>query len=147
MLKAQASSEYLVRHEDHRWFRLKPDLLVKNKQHTCMILDTKWKLLDASKKNGRDKYNLSQADFYQLYAYGQHYLCGGEGDIVLIYPKTDAFTEPLSVFNFPMNEKMRLWVVPFCLRERRLKLPKVSGLESIFFGEIGVTEYVNQRFN
>jgi 5-methylcytosine-specific restriction enzyme subunit McrC len=75
-LKTQATSQYLVEHDGQQWFRLKPDLLVKQNQTTRLVLDTKWKLLDAAKKSGREKYQLSQADFYQLYAYGQHYLDG-----------------------------------------------------------------------
>ena len=113
---------------------MKPDLLVKQKQTTRLVLDTKWKLLDAAKKNGREKYQLSQADFYQLYAYGHHYL-DGTGDIVLIYPKTDTFTEPLPVFDFPKAIGMRLWVLPFCLKERRLKLPASLQLQLVFVGE------------
>jgi 5-methylcytosine-specific restriction enzyme subunit McrC len=138
ILKAQASSQYLVAHDDQRWFRLKPDLLVKQKQTTRLVLDTKWKLLDAEKKNGREKYQLSQADFYQLYAYGHHYL-DRPGDIVLIYPKTETFTEPLPVFDFPKVREMRLWVLPFCLEKGHLKLPASEDLLSIFVGENGNT--------
>lgn len=129
-LKAQASSQHLVVHDDQRWFRLKPDLLVKHKQTTRLVLDTKWKLLDAVKKNGREKYQLSQSDFYQLFAYGHHYL-NGTGDIVLVYPKTDAFTEPLPVFEFPKANGMRLWVLPFCLQRRKVLLPTSSNLQAV----------------
>jgi 5-methylcytosine-specific restriction enzyme subunit McrC len=131
VLKAQASSQHLVAHDDQQWFRLKPDLLIKQKQTTRLVLDTKWKLLDAAKKNGREKYQLSQADFYQLYAYGHHYL-DGTGDIVLIYPKTDAFTQPLPVFDFPKAIGMRLWVLPFCIKRRELLLPEAPELRSVF---------------
>jgi 5-methylcytosine-specific restriction enzyme subunit McrC len=131
VLKAQASSQHLVAHENLRWFRLKPDLLVKDKHETHLVLDTKWKLLDATKNNAREKYQLSQADFYQLYAYGHHYL-DGNGDVVLIYPKTDAFTQPLPVFGFPKATGMRLWVLPFCLKERRLILPASPQLKAMF---------------
>jgi 5-methylcytosine-specific restriction enzyme subunit McrC len=131
VLKAQASSQHLVDHDNQRWFRMKPDLLVKHQQSTRLVLDTKWKLLDTSKRNGLEKYQLSQSDFYQLYAYGQHYL-DGSGDIVLIYPLTDAFNEPLPVFEFPKANGMRLWVLPFCLKERRLMLPASQQLTSIF---------------
>ena len=135
VLKTQASSQHLVAHEEQQWFRLKPDLLVKHgkSKNTCLVLDTKWKLLDAAKKNGREKYQLSQADFYQLYAYGHHYL-DGAGDIVLIYPKTDAFTDPLPVFDFPKTPEMRLWVLPFCLKRRHLMLPdQPSALNKYIF--------------
>jgi len=143
VLKAQASRQHLVAHEDQRWFRLKPDLLVKQGQNTRLVLDTKWKLLDAAKKNGREKYQLSQADFYQLHAYGHHYL-DGAGDLVLIYPKTDAFTDPLPVFNFTKSG-MRLWVLPFCLRERRLRLPTSPQLQSIFVMENSNAERVKEN--
>ena len=131
VLKAHASNQYLVVHDDQRWFRLQPDLLVKQKQVTRLVLDAKWKLLDAAKKSGREKYQLSQADFYQLYAYGHHYL-DGTGDIVLIYPKTDAFAEPLPVFEFPKANGMRLWVLPFCLAKRQLMLPASPAFDTIF---------------
>lgn len=141
VLKAQASSQYLVTHEDQRWFRLKPDLLVKQKQATRLVLDTKWKLLDSTKKNGREKYQLSQADFYQLYAYGHHYLddyLDGNGDIVLIYPKTDAFSEPLPVFEFPKANGIRLWVLPFCLQRRQLMLPASPAFDVTFIQESSI---------
>jgi 5-methylcytosine-specific restriction enzyme subunit McrC len=86
------------------------------------VLDTKWKLLDGRKANGTDKYGLSQGDFYQLQAYGQSYL-DGNGDVVLIYPKTAAFDQPLPVFEFPKIEGLRLWVLPFCLKTRRIAIP------------------------
>jgi 5-methylcytosine-specific restriction enzyme subunit McrC len=131
VLKAQASGQHLVAHESQRWFRLKPDLLVNDKRGTQLVLDTKWKLLDATQNSAREKYQLNQADFYQLYAYGHHYL-DGHGDVVLIYPKTDAFTQPLPVFAFPKASGMRLWVLPFCLTKRRLMLPVSPQLKSMF---------------
>lgn len=131
-LKEQASSKYLVTHEGEKWFRLKPDLLVKHGEKHCLILDTKWKLLYAKKNNGNDKYDLSQADFYQLYAYGHNYL-KGNGDLVLIYPKTDDFPKPLPVFEFQESSgKMRLWVLPFCLEKRQLILPPDKTLYKYF---------------
>lgn len=131
VLKAQTSSEHLVAHRDEQWFRMKPDLLVRERQNTRLILDTKWKLLDAANSNAREKYQLSQGDFYQLYAYGHHYL-NGVGDVALVYPKSDAFSDPLPVFEFPKAPGMRLWVLPFCLQERRLKLPDSAKLGSFF---------------
>jgi 5-methylcytosine-specific restriction enzyme subunit McrC len=132
-LKTQARSRHLVRHCEKNWFQLKPDLLVRNSERDLLVLDTKWKLLDGLKANGTDKYGLLQSDFYQLQAYGLSYL-DGEGDVVLIYPKTDDFADPLPVFNFPKTSGMRLWVLPFCLEERSLKLPAFTQLELIFIG-------------
>lgn len=131
ILKAQARSHHLVRHLAQNWFRLKPDLLIREGGRDALVLDTKWKLLDSLKANGTDKYGLSQADFYQLQAYGQSYL-GGQGDVVLIYPKTEAFTQPLPVFDCLHTEGLRLWVVPFCLNARRLVGPESQPFLAVF---------------
>ena len=131
ILKMQARSQHLVRHQEQNWFRLKPDFLVKDTTGNKVVLDTKWKLLDGAKANGTDKYGLSQADFYQLHAYGRNYL-DGQGDVVLIYPRTDTFNRPLPVFDFPKASGLRLWVLPFCLRARALILPDGSDLGTVF---------------
>ena len=121
---------------DEGWFQLKPDLLLTDSTVNRMVLDTKWKLIDGSKDNSRDKFGLSQADFYQMYAYGQTYL-QGDGDIVLIYPKTADFNQALKVFKFPESEKLRLWVLPFCLDKKYLIVPNCGSL----------SKYLHEKFN
>jgi 5-methylcytosine-specific restriction enzyme subunit McrC len=130
VLKTQARSQHLVLHQEQKWFQLKPDLLIRRGDNNLLVLDTKWKLLDARKRNGLEKYGLSQSDFYQLQAYGQSYL-NGRGDVVLIYPRTAAFGQPLDVFEFPKTNGLRLWVLPFCLDSGRLLLPKDVDLNLI----------------
>lgn len=131
LLKTQARSRHLVRHCGQDWFRLKPDLLVRDAGRDVFVLDTKWKLLDGSRSNGNDKYGLSQGDFYQLQAYGRSYL-DGEGDVALIFPKTDCFDEPLPVFEFSAIVGLRLWVLPFCLKSRRLVVPAEASFAGRF---------------
>lgn len=121
-LKAPAASQYLTRHNEQPWFQLRPDFLLLEGTSTT-VLDAKWKRLDASKDNSKDKYGLSQADFYQLYAYGQKYLRGC-GRLVLLYPQTANFRESLSPFFF--NDLLRLDVVPFDLTSGKL----VGGMPS-----------------
>ena len=133
-LKKGARSTSLVKHLNKEWFLLEPDLLIKKEATNQVVLDTKWKLLDASKTSGSDKYGLSQSDFYQLYAYGHNYL-DGQGDVVLIYPKTATFDEPLPVFEFPKSNGLRLWVLPFCLNTRVLMYPADCTLVSFLANE------------
>lgn len=89
-------------------------------------MDTKWKQLNSNKTSGTDKYGLSQADFYQMFAYGHKYLAG-QGQLVLIYPATETFKEPIqSSFDYDAN--LKLWVVPFDIDPAvkdgdRMKLP------------------------
>ena len=130
-LRTQARSFSLVRHLEQDWFRLKPDLLVQEAGKNRLVLDTKWKLLDDRKATGADKYGLDQGDFYQLHAYGQSYL-DGQGDVVLIYPRTDAFNRALPVFDFLKSKGLRLWVLPFCLHQRVLVLSTDGSLDVWF---------------
>lgn len=120
-LRTQACNQHLVRHQAQAWFRLKPDLLVRRAGQNAVVLDTKWKLLDSAAADRARKYGLGQGDFYQMHAYGRSYL-NGCGDVVLIYPSTDTFNRPLPVFEFPSAPGLRLWVLPFCLRCKRLHL-------------------------
>ncbi|HBR8090638.1 TPA: McrC family protein, partial [Klebsiella pneumoniae] len=52
-----------------------------------------------------------QADFYQMFAYGQKYL-GGNGEMYLIYPAHDDFSQPIPQ-HFAFSETLKLWVVPY----------------------------------
>jgi len=117
VLQASARKHHLVRHEGQPWFTLVPDFLLIDGERT-LVLDTKWKRIDQSLGNATDKYGLSQADFYQLYAYGERYL-GGAGDVQLVYPKTSTFSKPLPVFGF--SDALRLWVTPFDLEAGRIE--------------------------
>ena len=120
-LRTQLNNKYLVKHKTKQkekpLFQLKPDLAIQHRQDNklLLILDTKWKLLDISSY----QYGLKQSDFYQMFAYGHQYL-EGKGDLVLIYPKTERFQEPLSPFYY--SEALTLWVVPFCLENNKLIL-------------------------
>ena len=117
-LKTQAAKYSLVEeHNDSSIFKLKPDLLVIKDKQTVCVMDTKWKLLDSSDR--KNKYGISQADMYQLYAYGHKYLKGNEHKkLMLIYPKTDKFKEPLPVFKY--EDGFELLIVPFDLESGKL---------------------------
>lgn len=118
-LKQQASSHCLTHHNGNDWFRLKPDIVIYDKSRIVTVMDTKWKLLDASLNTTKDKYNLNQADMYQLYAYGEKYL-NGQGDLYLIYPKHVGFTEALALFEF--KPELTLYVVPYDLETDQCSL-------------------------
>jgi 5-methylcytosine-specific restriction enzyme subunit McrC len=115
-LREQVQSKTLVSHGDNHWFRLKPDIvLYDHDDKPCVVMDTKWKLLDTQQDNGSRKYDISQSDMYQMFAYGQKYL-GGKGTLVLIYPKSETFQESIKlpfVFSDDGEAKLELYVVPF----------------------------------
>jgi len=85
--------------------RLRPDLVLRKNDQT-LVLDTKWKWIDATQTT--KNYGIDQADLYQLYAYGQKYEAQ---EVCLIYPKNASFTAPLAVFEY--QPSLRLRVLPF----------------------------------
>ena len=142
-LSTQSQSKSLVKHDGNNYFRLKPDLLIKhaagdNKGKNYSVLDTKWKLVYQTQNNGTDKYGLSQSDFYQMFAYGHKYL-NGHGDLYLIYPSHEGFTEAIEhSFDFDDEQNISLWVIPFDTSEKkpdnkRIIWPQGSSLDPLIF--------------
>ncbi|RTY76233.1 McrC family protein [Flavobacterium sp. LS1R10] len=112
-IRVQDKSYFLVeKHKGANKFRLKPDIVIDKEATRKKIVDTKWKLLDefAERKN----YNISQADMYQLYAYGRKYTNEKiDPCLVLIYPSNPNFSNKLD--NFIYEGDLTLEVVPFDL--------------------------------
>lgn len=132
-LKRQAASQYLCIHDNHPMFRLEPDLLLQKIGKSIAILDTKWKLISTNDK--ANKYGLSQSDFYQLFAYGHHYL-KASGQLFLIYPLTIEFNSPLPSFDFSAD--LRLWVIPFDLDQDILHWPNEWSFEQSQYIQLAV---------
>lgn len=116
----QHSEFFLVnRHEERGKFRLKPDIFGKpnSEEVKSIVIDTKWKVLDQGKPH--KNYFISQADMYQLYAYGKKYTKGyGEPRLILIYPRNTNFTEELSSFYYEETDgkyHLELRAIPFDL--------------------------------
>ena len=110
-IRIQDKQKYLVdRHLDKKKFQLIPDMVIERDSHPIAILDTKWKAIDQHAP--KDNYGISQADMYQLFAYGSKY--EGNPKLFLIYPESENFQAPLSPFNY-IEDAMELRVVPFRL--------------------------------
>ena len=95
----QHSEKHLV--EYPKSFKLRPDIFLKGK----FIADTKWKIVKS-----RD--DISQADLYQLYAYGKKYECG---KLYLIYPKIDEVEQEPMKFRY--DDEMWLEILYFDLEK------------------------------
>ena len=106
----QHRGKYLIE-EPRRDFGLEPDIFLEGK----FIADTKWKIIRQDNNEGEKKNKISQADLYQLYAYGKKYECD---KLYLIYPKIDgAKQEPM---NFKYDDKMQLEILYFDLENDKL---------------------------
>ena len=86
-------------------FRLKPDIVLSDRAQVRFILDAKWKRLDLRAPN----HGVSQDDAYQLFAYGRRYGCRR---VVLVYPRTTSFHEPL-IFRFLDDLDLEMACFPF----------------------------------
>ncbi|WP_459828519.1 McrC family protein [Campylobacter concisus] len=84
----QHRGKYLIE-EPKRDFWLKPDIFLKDK----FIADAKWKIVKS-----RD--DISQADLYQLYAYGKKYECGR---LYLVYPRISGVDQNAMKFKYENN--------------------------------------------
>lgn len=89
----QHSEKHLV--EDPESFKLRPDIFLENK----FIADTKWKIISS-------KDDISQADLYQLYAYGKKHQC--DGKLYLIYPKIDGIQQEPMKFEYEKNIQLEI---------------------------------------
>lgn len=78
-LSAQDTGFYLF--DNPRIFGLRPDLVLKTPSGKVIVMDTKWKKLNPDVRN---KYGISQADMYQMYAYSKKYKAS---DIWVLYPE------------------------------------------------------------
>ena len=126
-IKTQANDKYIAKQGDSNIFRIKPDILFKCKttSENEFVLDTKWKLLQTESGQAK-RYNISDGDIQQMFAYSYHYL-QQKGDVILIYPHHKGFKEPLT-FDFHVHKKdedktPKLMVLPFNLDEERLIYP------------------------
>jgi len=116
-IHSQFYAGWLANHKGQKLFKMKPDLVIQRENDRVGIADTKWKALDQMSFD--TKYNISQADMYQLFAYGQKCLEKG-GSLFLIYPRSKNFDKPLPSFDFGVLHK--LWAIPFCLETDTLVL-------------------------
>lgn len=96
----QHSEKHLI--EEPKSFKLRPDIFLKDK----FIADTKWKIISS-------KDDISQADLYQLYAYGKKHPC--DGKLHLIYPKIDDIRQKTMKFRY--EDEMWLEILYFDLEK------------------------------
>lgn len=137
-IKTQDKSYYLIdQHKNKEKFRLKPDIVAKNNtSKIVLIIDTKWKLLDESLEN--KNYNISQADMYQLYAYGRKYSIKSDSKksprLILLYPSNPNFLKSLDSFIYEGD--LILQVIPFNLENSLSKIDEENEINKVLISLI-----------
>lgn len=107
---SQYGAKYLF--EKPTKFRMRPDIVLKNKDGNIIILDTKWKRLV---NNYSVNYNIAQQDMYQMFAYGHKYDCQ---NIWLIYPRIEEMDgiiqQFISEYKYKSDDN-NMYVTAYCL--------------------------------
>jgi 5-methylcytosine-specific restriction enzyme subunit McrC len=78
---SQGGRLYCLKTDNGGLFQTKPDILVKRGGRVIQIIDTKWKRI--ARRIDDKKQGISQADVYQMMAYGRLYDCSR---LTLLYP-------------------------------------------------------------
>ena len=85
VMQAQGGGLFCLRdgEEGHQLFQTRPDIILRDASgRTKLIIDTKWKRISSHLED--KKQGISQADVYQMMAYGELYDCA---NLVLLYPR------------------------------------------------------------
>lgn len=122
IVKSQVRGKSLLQQNGKQRFQLRPDIGVFRDGKALCLLDTKWKRLDSGKPYG----NVSQADMYQMYAYGKE------------------FEAPLTVLVYPRHGNL-----PAVVSEYEHNDPASPGAEPkrIVVGTVDVTNQLNLLLN
>lgn len=81
-------------------FALRPDIVLEFEDGRKVVIDTKWKLLSRLKSNSGP----SQADMYQMYAYGMKY----QAEVMLLYPRSE---DVLNGMEYESNEGVKVKIL------------------------------------
>ena len=117
-VREQGPQKYLVTDgQGNNAFAMKPDISLMSGDKTEFILDTKWKRI--SGEGSAPKHGISQADMYQLFAYGKKYGCK---QVALVYPKTEQFQEML---RYKFDDELSLSCFPFDVTDPEYSVKKI----------------------
>ena len=120
---------YLARNSDnHQVFQLKPDLVFRQNGSFPLLVDTKYKRL----QEGDRKLGISQADFYQMYAYAHSYDCR---HVLMIYPQVAGMSEFCKAFKIVDSDRaITAATIDLCgdLSKQNERVKLVARLKAIF---------------
>jgi len=81
LVQSRGESRHLATRETKDVFKTKPDIVFRRANQFPLILDTKYKRLNAADL----RLGVDQSDFYQMHAYAHRYNCS---HVILLYPQT-----------------------------------------------------------
>ena len=115
----QLGGRCLLTQNGKKRFNLRPDIGISQGDKVICLIDTKWKRLDLHKPHA----GVSQADVYQMYAYGKEY---DTPLTVLLYPRQGRLQE--SIAEYLHNPGIESEVFPKTIAVKTLDVCKPMGL-------------------
>lgn len=128
----QGGRLYCLETDDRRQvFQTRPDILIKHGDVVLQVIDTKWKRIAA--RIDDPKQGVSQADVYQMMAYGRLYQCGR---LTLLYPHhRDSGCDEGLIGNYTVNsssDRMELFSIDLSYSDRiKARLAAVCKLNKV----------------
>ena len=104
-VRAQGPQRAMASIGGSKAFVMKPDVSLLSGGKVALVLDAKWKSVDATRDHPRHR--ISQDDLYQLHAYGAGYGCKA---VALVYPRNLVFEQALEYRFF---DDLPLLAIPF----------------------------------
>lgn len=104
---------------NHPVFSTKPDMALRSGGKVRLILDAKWKRVDATTDDL--KHDIQQTDVYQLYAYAKRYRCEA---VALVYPRNESFRRPL---RYRFFDGVHLLAIPFDVAQPQSSVARAIG--------------------
>ncbi len=104
---------------DEPVFSTRPDIALRAGGEVRLILDAKWKRVDATTDDL--KHGIQQEDVYQLYAYAKRNRCEA---VALVYPRNESFRRPL---RYRFFDGVRLLAIPFDVTQPRSSIVRAIG--------------------
>lgn len=89
LVQSRGENRHLAIREARNVFRTKPDIVFRRDEQFPLIVDAKYKRLNAADL----RLGVDQSDFYQMHAYAHRYECD---HIILLYPQTAETLRPLN---------------------------------------------------
>lgn len=113
--------DFVIKEDNKPLFGVRPDFLIKKENKVICVADAKWKLIEEDK-------NLSQSDFYQLFAYKhifsyQEKIKNRENKklaLRIYYPKIERVFEKPKIFQY-FGEEGKIKIVPLDIETELLK--------------------------
>lgn len=126
-VESQKRYRKFIKYGTDEVFALTPDFLLSKDGSNKIVADAKWKSLNNINQSKENYFGVQREDLYQLFTYIRYY-SNENRQALIIYPKTEFFTEKRDLEFLHENEKLTL--IPFDCVTPQLSAKEICELVS-----------------